>query len=202
MVQHANNIEKADLDYSVDIFEEVSGGDLNSNSVVASVLHSVGLNLSTSLPDGVSRSDAPLYGQLQYMNVDDALFGTANSDRILGGVGNDRLYGRDGNDRLYGEDGNDRLYGSDGNDALFGGTATTVWTATPATMLSMAEAAMTASMAGSETMTLQRWSGNDRLYGESGADLFAAAPDRTPSSTIRLRWPSRRRYDSGLLGCQ
>ena len=121
MVQHANNIEKADLDYSVDIFEEVSGGDLNSNSVVASVLHSVGLNLSTSFPDGVSRSDAPLYGQLQYMNVDDALFGTANSDRILGGVGNDRLYGRDGNDRLYGEDGNDRLYGEVGNDALYGG---------------------------------------------------------------------------------
>ena len=88
MVQHANNIEKADLDYSVDIFEEVSGGDVNSNSVVASVLHSVGLNLSTSFPDGVSRSDAPLYGQLQYMYVDDTLSGTENSDRIMGGVGN------------------------------------------------------------------------------------------------------------------
>ncbi|MGF9764664.1 hypothetical protein AAII07_57260 [Microvirga sp. 0TCS3.31] len=90
MVQHANNIEKADLDYSIDIVREAPGGDLNSNSVVASVLHSVGLNLTTSFPDGVSRSDAPLYGQLQYMSVDDALFGTANNDRIMGGVGYDR----------------------------------------------------------------------------------------------------------------
>ncbi|ANY77694.1 hypothetical protein BB934_05145 [Microvirga ossetica] len=143
MVQHANNIETADLDYSVDIFEDVSGGDLNSNSVVASVLHSVGLNLSTSLPVGVSRSDAPLYGQLQYMNVDDALFGSANNDRILGGVGNDRLYGHDGNDRLYGEDGNDRLYGEVGNDALYGGHGND-------------------SLAGKI--------GNDRLYGDGGND--------------------------------
>jgi hypothetical protein len=121
MVQHANNIEKADLDYSIDIFREAPGGDLNSNSVVASVLHSVGLNLSTSFPDGVSRSDAPLYGQLQYMDVDDALFGTANGDWIKGGIGNDRLHGGHGNDRLYGEDGNDHLNAGDGNDALYGG---------------------------------------------------------------------------------
>ncbi|WP_052002868.1 calcium-binding protein [Microvirga sp. BSC39] len=121
MVQHANNIEKADLDYSIDIFREAPGGDLNSNSVVASVLHSVGLNLTTSFPDGVSRSDAPLYGQLQFMAVDDALFGTSNNDRVMGGVGNDRLYGREGNDGLYGENGNDRLYGSFGDDVLSGG---------------------------------------------------------------------------------
>jgi Ca2+-binding RTX toxin-like protein len=122
MVQHANNIEKADLDYSVDIVREAPGGDLNSNSVVASVLHSVGLDLSTSFPDGVSRSDAPLYGQLQYMYVDDALFGTARNDRIMGGVGNDRLSGGQGKDTLSGESGNDRIYGSSGDDRLSGGS--------------------------------------------------------------------------------
>jgi Ca2+-binding RTX toxin-like protein len=122
MVQHANNIEKADLDYSIDIFREAPGGDLNSNSVVASVLHSVGLSLSTSFPDDVSRSDAPLYGQLQYMYVDDALFGTANNDRIMGGIGNDRLSGGQGKDTLSGETGNDRLYGSSGDDRLSGGS--------------------------------------------------------------------------------
>src|SRR5918997_3066203 len=108
MVQHANNIEKADLDYSIDIFRGAPGGDLNSNSVVASVLHSVGLNLSTSFPDGVSRSDAPLYGQLQYMYVDDTLVGTTDCDRMLGGVGNDRINSGKQNDSLYGEGGNDR----------------------------------------------------------------------------------------------
>lgn len=172
MIQHANNIENADLDYSVDIFDEVSGGDLNSNSVVASVLHSVGLNLSTSLPVGVSRSDAPLYGQLQYMNVDDALFGTANSDRILGGIGNDRLYGRDGNDRLHGEDGNDRLHGSSGNDALFGGDGND-------NLDGRAGNDALDGGSGNDRLygsfgddTLSAGSGNDRLYGESGADIL------------------------------
>jgi Ca2+-binding RTX toxin-like protein len=121
MVQHANNIEKADLRYSIDIFREFPGGDLNSNSVVASVLHSVGIDWTTSLPNDVSRSDAPLYGQLQYMNVNDVLSGTADSDRILGGIGNDVIYGGSENDRLSGEAGNDRLWGSAGNDTLSGG---------------------------------------------------------------------------------
>jgi len=122
MVQHANNIEKANLDYSVDIFEEVSGRDLNSNSVVASVLHSVGLNLTTSFPDGVSRSDAPLYGQLQYMDVNDRISGTEGRDRIYGGVGNDVISGGSETDILAGEGGNDQLWGNLGNDYLYGGT--------------------------------------------------------------------------------
>jgi hypothetical protein len=172
MVQHAANIDKASLRYSFDIFRELPGYDLNSNSVAASVLHSVGLNLSTSLPVGVTRSEVPLYGQLQFMNVDDALFGAANSDWILGGIGNDRLYGRDGNDRLYGEDGNDRLHGSSGNDALFGGTGNDNLDG---------RAGNDALDGGSDNDrlygsfgedVLSGGSGNDRLYGESGADIL------------------------------
>jgi hypothetical protein len=172
MVQHANNIEKADLDYSVDIFEEVSGGDVNSNSVVASVLHSVGLNLSTSFPDGVSRSDAPLYGQLQYMNVDDALFGTANSDWVLGGVGNDRLYGRDGNDRLYGEDGNDRLHGSSGDDRLYGGNGNDSLDGRAGNDALDGGSGNDRLYGSFDDDVLSAGSGNDRLYGESGADIL------------------------------
>ncbi len=160
MVQHANNIEKADLDYSVDIFEEVSGGDVNSNSVVASVLHSVGLNLSTSFPDGVSRSDAPLYGQLQYMYVDDTLSGTENSDRIMGGVGNDRLSGGQGKDTLSGESGNDRIYGSSGDDRLSGGSG--------------------------DDRLYGGW-GADSFRGGDGKDVFVfySAPTETNIDTIR-----------------
>jgi hypothetical protein len=160
MVQHANNIENADLDYSIDIFEEVPGRDLNSNSVVASVLHSVGLNLSTSFPDGVSRSDAPLYGQLQYMNVDDALFGTANSDWIMGGIGNDKLLGRGNNDRLQGEDGNDRLYGGRGDDRQYGETG---------------QDRLYGSF-GDDVLIGGR--GDDQLYGETGADLLRGGAGR------------------------
>jgi Ca2+-binding RTX toxin-like protein len=190
MVQHANNIEKADLDYSVDIFQRFPGGDLNSNSVVASVLHSVGLNLTTSFPDGVSRSDAPLYGQLQYMNVDDALFGTAARDRIFGGIGNDRINGGGENDRLYGEAGNDRLSGSSGNDALFGGDGNDILdggsgndalnggngndnlNGSSGIDALKGEGGNDRLYGGSGDDVLSGGSGNDRFYGQSGADIL------------------------------
>jgi Ca2+-binding RTX toxin-like protein len=173
MVQHANNIEKADLSYSIDIFEEASGNDLNSNSVVASVLHSVGLNLNTSFPDDVSRSDAPLYGQLQYMDVDDALFGTASGDRILGGIGNDRFYGRDGIDRIYGEDGNDRFYGEVGNDALFGGNGNDSLGGGSGNDTLKGEDGNDSLDGSSGNDSLIGGSGNDRLYGNIGDDTLS-----------------------------
>ncbi len=121
MVQHAANIDRADLRYSADIFQELPGRDLNSNSVIASVLHSAGLDWRQSLPEGINRSKAPLYGQLEHMRVDDSLSGAANRDRIYGGVGNDLIKGAQQNDTLSGESGNDRIYGSSGNDNLHGG---------------------------------------------------------------------------------
>jgi len=143
MVEHARNIDRADLRYSFDIYRELPGYDLNSNSVVASVLHAVGIG--QTLPTGISRSDAPLYGQLQYMYVNDVLYGTDRADRIYGGVGGDRLHGGGGNDRLYGETGNDRLYGRSGNDYLRGGTGDD---------------------------RIYGGSGADNLYGDAGKDAF------------------------------
>ncbi|MBD2746205.1 hypothetical protein IC232_05770 [Microvirga sp. BT688] len=172
MVQHANNIEKADLDYSIDIFREAPGGDLNSNSVVASVLHSVGLNLTTSFPDSVSRSDAPLYGQLQYMDVDDALFGTDNTDRIMGGIGSDRIIGGRENDRLYGEPGNDRMSGSSGNDVLFGGDGNDMLTGASGSDALNGDSGNDTLDSGSGTDALNGGSGDDRLYCQSGADIL------------------------------
>jgi RTX calcium-binding nonapeptide repeat (4 copies) len=161
MVQHATNIDHADLRYSFDIFRELPGGDLNSNSVIASVLHAGGLDWRTSLPSGISRSEAPLYGQLQYMAVDDTLAGTARSDRILGGIGNDVIKSGQANDAIYGEDGNDQLWGSSGDDQLSGGS-------------------------GSDRL-YGGW-GNDILRGGIGKDAFVfyAAPNGTTNiDTIR-----------------
>jgi Ca2+-binding RTX toxin-like protein len=160
MVQHAENIEEADLRYSLDIRQELPGRDLNSNSVVASVLHSVGLDWTKILPVEVSRSDVPLYGQLQYMNVGDALYGTANNDWIAGGVGNDKLVGRGGNDRLHGEDGNDRLFGGIGDDRQYG------------------EIGADRLYGGFGDDVLIGGRGDDRLYGEGGADLLRGGAGR------------------------
>ncbi|MBB3019556.1 Ca2+-binding RTX toxin-like protein [Microvirga lupini] len=170
MVQHANNIEAADLDYSIDIIREAPGGDLNSNSVVASVLHSAGLDLTKSFPDGVSRSDAPLYGQLQYMYVDDILYGTGNNDRIMGGIGNDRLYGRNGNDRLSGEDGNDRINAGNGNDTLFGGDKSDYVGGATGHDALYGGTGHDLLFGSSGKDRLSGGSGNDRLYGGSEQD--------------------------------
>lgn len=145
MVQHAANIDNANLRYSFDIRGQFSGDDLNSNSVIASVLHTAGLNWRTSLPDDVSRSDAPLYGQLQFMDVNDRLSGTTHRDIIRGGVGNDLIKSGQGNDSISGEDGNDRLWGSVGNDSLSGGA--------------------------NDDLLYGGW-GNDILRGGSGKDAF------------------------------
>jgi Ca2+-binding RTX toxin-like protein len=121
MVKHAQNIDRANLDYSVDIFGRFDGGDINSNSVVASVMFSVGINWSTNYPFGISRSEAPLFGQLAYMNVNDGLYGTARNDTVQGGVGNDNLHAGGGNDLLAGGNGIDRLYGALGDDRVTAG---------------------------------------------------------------------------------
>lgn len=121
MVQHAVNIDKAGLDYGVDAFGFDSGGDVNSNTAVASVLHAVGINLAANLPAGIEPGDIPLFNRLDAMFVNDILTGGSGADLIFGGVGNDLINGRGGNDRLYGELGRDTLIGGVGNDLLDGG---------------------------------------------------------------------------------
>jgi Ca2+-binding RTX toxin-like protein len=122
MVKHAVNIDRAHLSYSIDIYGNLSGSDRNSNSVVASVLHSVGIDWAQNFPIGISPGEAPLYGQLGAMKVNDSLSGTERKDKIYGGVGSDSLYGLGQNDYLSGESGNDRLWGGSGNDQLVGGS--------------------------------------------------------------------------------
>jgi Ca2+-binding RTX toxin-like protein len=122
MVQHAVNINRADLDYSFDILDSLDGPDLNSNTVVASALHTVGINLAANLPSGVSRREVPLYDQTRDMLVDDLLRDGSHSDLIYGGAGRDRIEAGDGDNRLFGEVDNDVLIGGAGNDVLDGGS--------------------------------------------------------------------------------
>jgi Ca2+-binding RTX toxin-like protein len=121
MVQHAVNIDKAGLQYGVDSFEIDNGGDVNSNTTVASALHTVGISLVRNLPQGVEPDEIPLYNRLDAMLVNDALFGGVQNDLIRGGVGRDTIRGHEGNDRLYGQSDGDNLAGGSGNDLLDGG---------------------------------------------------------------------------------
>jgi hypothetical protein len=151
MVQHARNIDRADLPYGTGAFGVADPDEVNSNTVVASVLHAVGISLVENFPSGISPAHAPLYSRLNAMLVDDVLLGGSRGDLIFGGVGNDRLDGREGNDRLSGEAGRDVLIGGLGNDTAVGG-------------------------AGDDN--LLGGAGNDRLFGGAGADRLTGGSGR------------------------
>lgn len=120
MAQHAVNVDRANLRYGVDSFGFSTGDGANSNTLVASALHTVGINLAANLPDGVTFNEVPLFNRLDEMVVNDILVGQAGNDRVYGGVGHDRIQGGDSADRLYGESGSDYLVGGAGNDLLDG----------------------------------------------------------------------------------
>lgn len=121
MVRHARGIDAADLPYGTGVIGPARPGEVNSNTVVGSALHAIGVGLAQNLPKGVSPSDAPLFNRLGAMDVDDRFAGGAGSDLMAGGAGQDRLLGRDGDDRLAGEAESDVLDGGAGRDVLVGG---------------------------------------------------------------------------------
>jgi len=120
MVQHAANVDRANLSYGVDAFGFISRGGANSNTLVASALHTVGISLLKNLPEGIQLREVPLFDRLDEVRVNDVLSGQAGNDIVYGGVGRDIIRGNDGRDRLYGEDGADHLIGGSGNDLLDG----------------------------------------------------------------------------------
>ena len=126
MVQHAQDVDAARLRYGFETLGVDFGGDVNSNTLVGSALHTVGIDLAQTLPRGIDRDEVPSFNRLDAMRVNDFLRGGSTDDVIFGGVGNDSINGLAGNDRLFGESGDDRLAGSAGNDLLDGGAGADV----------------------------------------------------------------------------
>jgi Ca2+-binding RTX toxin-like protein len=122
MLQHALDIDRANLPYGIDIFGQLPGPDANSNTVVGSVLHTVGISPARHLPPTISASEVPLFDELSAVQVNDVLTGTSRDDRVLAGVGTDHIRGGSGADALYGESGNDFISGESGTDRLSGGS--------------------------------------------------------------------------------
>jgi Ca2+-binding RTX toxin-like protein len=112
MMQQAINIYSADIDYNA------TSDPQNSNSTVASILNSVGIDIADTIPLNTTASDLP--GISNLLNLNTSLVGTIEDDIIWGYIGNDTLKGEGGNDTLVGNIGNDILIGGEGNDALEG----------------------------------------------------------------------------------
>ncbi len=118
MTQQATQIQNAALDYEV--------LSLNSNSVISSVLESVGFNPFFNLPIGKGTSNFP--GVDNFLSLDSQLSGTPSGDILDGGLGNDTIIfsGAFGNDSVTGGEvlvvDNDTLSGTatdDDNDGLY-----------------------------------------------------------------------------------
>jgi Ca2+-binding RTX toxin-like protein len=111
MLQQAQNIDGASLDYR-------PLGD-NSNTVIKSVLHAVGIDIRDNLPNAVDQDEA--VGLSNDLDFSTTLVGTAGDDVIVGGDEADVLRGGAGEDRMEGGRGADRLAGGTGDDQLIGG---------------------------------------------------------------------------------
>jgi hypothetical protein len=114
MRQQARNINAAELPYAALIDAQ------NSNSAVASLLHSVGININKNIPLNTKASDLPGIENLLMLPV--MMQGSAADDILYGGAGNSELFGKAGRDILVGEGGNDILNGGSGNDRTNGGS--------------------------------------------------------------------------------
>lgn len=129
MKQQPELIDNNNLLYQINAFSESQ----NSNSVVASTLHLVNLNVNNYLPlivkgnlvdsSLVPGSDNLLLFSRDILgtNKDDTINGWNKADTLNGGSGNDHLIGFEGNDSLLGGLSKDILFGGEGNDTLNGG---------------------------------------------------------------------------------
>jgi len=111
MLQKARDIGNAKILYKVLL--------QNSNSTIASVLHSIGINAYGILPFNTTSAGCP--GMENKLRLDTNLIGNKADDIIFGGSGSSKLSGNGGNDKLFGEKGGDILIGGVGNDTLIGG---------------------------------------------------------------------------------
>lgn len=105
MVQQAQGIADAQLPYVL-IFQ-------NSNSTIASVLHSVGINVADFTPDqpDIGDDNYPAIGNNLTAHVRE-LSGENGRDIIVGGENGDLLRGGENIDTLFGGFGDDLLYAS------------------------------------------------------------------------------------------
>ncbi|WP_435258458.1 calcium-binding protein [Thioclava sp. FR2] len=146
----------------------------NSNSVIASLLYVVGIDIANVLPDQPNQEENyPASSNiLDVFNFvlngdagDDLIRGASGSDSLSGGVGDDSLIGGEGRNWLLGEDGNDQIYTGSGGDFVGGGAGNDT----------------IRGAAGNDTIygglgndNLAGGGGNDQIFGSSGANIIFA----------------------------
>lgn len=118
----ARDIDGQRLPYQSQLIASKYKFNLNSSSVVATLLHSVGLDVGSNLPYGIDRSNG--WQTLIGTSGDDTLRIESTFINLVGGPGSDRFYGTNINDqyeRFAGGTGDDEFFWSEGSHTYHGG---------------------------------------------------------------------------------
>ena len=109
-LQQAQNLSNAGVNYDINVLSSSQ----NSNSIVASVLNAVGINVLGTLPGSLPIDTFP--GVTNLISIPTTLNGNASDDIISGYTEDDTLNGAGGNDTLRGAGGDDILNGGEGDE--------------------------------------------------------------------------------------
>ena len=170
MTQVANQIEAANISYD---------SSHNSNSVVATLLHAIGMHVEDFIPSNTEWDDLPgaetildFARDLTGTNSADFIQGWQQNDTLIGGSGNDTLKGHEGNDSLDGGADHDRLEGWSGNDSLYGGNGDDTLTGGKGADLYSGGAGNDIFHIGSDGEFYGTSFGGDTIQGGTGMDIF------------------------------
>lgn len=180
MKRAANLIDQAAIPYEIAVIN-LTITNTTSNSVVAAVLHAVGIDVNDTLPTipGVTAFPGKANALLtDYSRVFSAEHTSPNDDIIWGGDLDDSIEGGDGNDVIMGFDGNDDFIGGLGSDEIDGGDGVDL--ANYLSMVSALSFSVGSSTTVQERSGANEWvdtiSGVELFYGsEIGADFFSIA---------------------------
>lgn len=122
MAALARDIDNQNLPYQAQILASRYSFNINSSSVAATLLYSIGIEIANNLPFGIERSNG--WQTLIGSSGDDTLRVESTFVNLVGGLGNDRLHGSNTDDqyeRFEGGVGDDIFFWSEGSHTYHGG---------------------------------------------------------------------------------
>lgn len=122
MAAYGNDIDSQRLPYYSQLLASRTLANINSSSVVATLLYVIGVDIESNLPIGLGRS--PGWKTFIGTSNDDNLTLEGSFEALFGGLGNDRLAGTDRagiTERFYGGAGDDIFTWSEGDNIFHGG---------------------------------------------------------------------------------